>query len=174
MKLQRKIFIALASVLVIAAGIVFAFWPAGGNYRRQTVENEDLPYLPKANEAEATPPANEPMPQELPEPTPRRSETGELTILAPPDGERVEQGTTITGRAKTYDNAFHVLIKSVQKGQLGQFTIPLRDSTRQAQSFTFELAFEKDPVAGDKGIVEVYTLKAGVKADSAILNVVFQ
>lgn len=173
MSLSRRTIIII-SILVLTAGSALALW--GYKTYVQTPENErPVPYLPKATgEEQVTTPeiSEEELPQE--EPQPRQSETGELTISTPTNGATVSQGTEIKGTAKTFNNTLYVLIKSMQKGQLGQFTIPLPGSTTQVKPYSFDLAFEKEPVPGDRGTIEVYTLNNGVKADSAILNVVFE
>lgn len=161
----KKIIITVV-VLFLAAGGGYYYWQSRDS---QNTDGENVPFRPKAEENEITPPATA---EEEQLSFPNLESSPKITIDNLQNGAKLSQGQSVTGQAQSSDGVLHILIKGSASGKLTAYSIEI-GTGETARPYSFEVAFEKQPAAGEKGVLDIYTMQNGVRAYSTQIEVTF-
>jgi hypothetical protein len=168
----NKLAIALTSL--IAAGLV-----GGALYVKSTQPKVEpgQEFRPKAEENQETPPSTNP-PAPSPSsssPVPPASQTSNIKVEMPKNGEKLTAGSIVKGTAQVFEGRLAYRVKSNRKGQLILGTTSVSGDSSQMSPFSFEIAYEKEPDAGDSGVLEVfsYSPKDGSEINKVVISVTF-
>jgi len=173
-KNNKKLLIMLSIITVIVLAFV--------GYRmllkeKSTIETDSRDIVeenPKAEEGKETPPSvTKDSPKENESSTqPFVKISNSIQISSPVAGTRITEGTELSGTVGNETGILGYRIKSIQSGVIIDYLTNIEIS-KAGQSFNFSVDFEKEPVVGDVGNLEVYIIKNNQKIDSVSFEVKF-
>jgi hypothetical protein len=176
LKANQTTFVAIS---LLAIGLT-----AGALYLRalRRPDPSAEPFRPKAEKVEekqplaATNPAGPTVNDPASPPPSTKTEEGEaLVVDTPSNGSQIGQGTVVRGKARVFEGRVAYRVKSRNQGVLSFGSGKVTGDATQLSPFSFELPFEKQPAAGDEGVLELFSYSGsdGSEVNKVVIPVKF-